>query len=240
MSHEIPSAHERAKEIKPTSRGLKEYLELFHLDLEDLKGKTILDLGSGQSTFAQEVKEKGIDAKVYSLDVDFGEVESQEDIERIRGVAQHMPFEEKSFDLILASNSVPLWIFGLRKKELLSRVRDDIPKEDRAFFAKEMQGIFSETSRILKPGGRAFFAPNDVYYGSVEHPLAPVRGRAHGQFMTELEREILADDERSYDVYTEPAFGGDILHLVNERVRPEENHRMTAPPDTRFPFPQNH
>lgn len=128
--------------------GLEEYEHEFCFSREELKGKTILDLGSGTTDkFAREVKQAGIDAKVVSLSPDlhtsYGARSSREKVApdwKIRGVAaiaQQLPFKDNSFDMILGAYSVTYY----------------------ATTEKDVNAYVREIKRVLKKGGEARLVP---------------------------------------------------------------------------------
>lgn len=55
------------KDILITGRTFEEYKAFFSLDLEMLKGKKVLDCPSGVSSFVEQAKEYGIDAKATDM-----------------------------------------------------------------------------------------------------------------------------------------------------------------------------
>jgi predicted SAM-dependent methyltransferase len=85
-------------------RGLDSYLEMFDLDEAELEGKKVLDVGPSLK-FQREAKEKNIN--VVGAEQSFRE-DLQDHDKFVQGSAQFLPFKDESFDLVLASNSVPL------------------------------------------------------------------------------------------------------------------------------------
>lgn len=89
----------------PSERGLKEYTEQFNLDLDELRGKKVLDIGASFN-FQRQAKEEGID--VIALDA-FGRKDANKENKAfVVGTGQFLPFNDNSFDVVLANNSVPL------------------------------------------------------------------------------------------------------------------------------------
>lgn len=140
--------------VPTTSRGLDEYVERLGLELESLRHKVILDVGSGQGQFAKDVKESGIEAEVYSLDPLFASKEKQEELGKqtrisgdiykddksVAGLGELLPFKDGSFDLVLANYSLP-WHADLKE---------------------QIADFFSESLRVLKPGGEIRFGPYGI------------------------------------------------------------------------------
>ncbi|MBI2639756.1 MAG: class I SAM-dependent methyltransferase [Candidatus Sungbacteria bacterium] len=119
------------QEIATTNRGLEEYLRDLHLTLEMLKGKKILDVGSGTRRFAKELKESGVNAEVISVDPVFASPEEKSRVQgdtsgklqemirntavpgvrekTVAGVGEMLPFRDGTFDLVIADNSLPAY-----------------------------------------------------------------------------------------------------------------------------------
>lgn len=87
------------------SNDYEEYLHDLSLAQKDLIDKIILDIGSGQGNFKKSLIKMGIDQRnIAILDyVDFQKKEID-----IRGLAETLPFKDKSFDLVLAHCSAPI------------------------------------------------------------------------------------------------------------------------------------
>ncbi|MBI1755193.1 class I SAM-dependent methyltransferase [Candidatus Azambacteria bacterium] len=120
------------------------YLEQIH---ESLKGKKILDLGSGKGKFLFMCREAGYDAVGVELSAE--KIKATQAIAREKGVAvsviqgeaEHISFKEDSFDFINAS-------------ELIEHVQN--PAQ-----------VLSEMQRILRPGGTAYVSAHNrfgLYY----------------------------------------------------------------------------
>ena len=147
---------ESAKISLTDKGGLKYYEAKLRLTQEDLAGKNILDLGSGQeSRFAQDVREQFPGTNVISLDYSFDrlprqefglepiraeEAESREktkDLTRVRGLFTKLPFADNSFDTVVSSGAMPLYLTNL----------------------EQIEEAFSEVIRVLKQGGKAHIGP---------------------------------------------------------------------------------
>ena len=50
-----------SREVREVDRGLKHYLAMFDLQVDDLKGRRILDIGAGSANFSKDAKKEGID-----------------------------------------------------------------------------------------------------------------------------------------------------------------------------------
>jgi ubiquinone/menaquinone biosynthesis C-methylase UbiE len=120
------------------------------LSVESLKEKSVLDIGSGGARFAEGAKDENINTKIISLDPKYSlpknlklKITGGEDttMKRVKekqlpivvGLAESLPFSDKSFDLVIANCSVPYY------------------QPDKNLKAKSI----SEIIRVLKPGGEA-------------------------------------------------------------------------------------
>jgi hypothetical protein len=87
------------------------YAKNFHYTQENLKGKTILDIGASDSNFAEKASELG--ANIIRLDGDGFKPSTKENL--AMGAVQNLPFENESFDEVIASWSL-LWVrVGIEK-----------------------------------------------------------------------------------------------------------------------------
>lgn len=125
---------------------LEKYADFLGFNLEKMRGKLVLDVGSGKTEkFSREAAKAGIKVVSMSPHLKFGRaqklVTSQEDWQKksVAGRAQEMPFEDNTFDFEVALFSVPYYL----------------PYND----AEEYKAFFSELIRTLKPGGEAYVVP---------------------------------------------------------------------------------
>ncbi len=126
-----------------TSRPYEAYAYFLDLKKEELQGKDILDLGSGEKEeFKKGVEERGIEARVFSVNPMLGPDTPESELARkkssrekvVAGIAQEMPFKDKKFDLIVSLDAVPLYLH--------SREGDS-----------EYMQAFKEMDRVLNDGG---------------------------------------------------------------------------------------
>ena len=131
------------------------------VDLEQLRGKRVLEVGSGKSPrFAKEAEKHGVE--LFSMNPEFkvGDVRKEflkgnsriaNMLDRMQGknnrpkaaaaLAQELPFRDEIFDQIIGEYSVPYYL----------------PREQ-----KEYDDALSEMVRVLKPGGKAVLYPVDA------------------------------------------------------------------------------
>jgi ubiquinone/menaquinone biosynthesis C-methylase UbiE len=120
----------------------------------ELKGKFILDIGSGRveefSKYATKLGAKVVSFGPHLKDEDYRQrlVEDPEwQKKTIAGRAQEMPFPDNTFDIEVASWSVPYHLLNFQEKKL----------------------AFAEMIRILKPGGKIHVYPIfDTHIDSIE------------------------------------------------------------------------
>ena len=96
-------------------RDLEDYEGWLGFKKEDLEGKTVLDLGSGEREFfSEDLKSKNINANVYSLNPDYSSERYRKTLNNLEswqrksvaGIAQETPFKDNTFDLVLGLYSV--------------------------------------------------------------------------------------------------------------------------------------
>lgn len=149
-----------------TDRSLKEYLELLDLNIEELKGKKILDLGSGKlQRFPRELLQKIEDkAEVVGLDITLKEEERRKEIKEaqpylynsdklglIAASFLQLPFQDNSFDLVLSLYGMPLYLTSEDEKKSKENIRRSV----------------MEILRVLKPEGEARIFPSNDYLEQV-------------------------------------------------------------------------
>ncbi|MDD5710796.1 MAG: class I SAM-dependent methyltransferase [Candidatus Colwellbacteria bacterium] len=187
-------------EIRPTGRSAEECFEDLGISLEFLKGKKILDIGSGLNQFAQDLKQEHLDLTsidmFYALTPEerkkvFSEL-SPENFETVKtsldrmaikdkdshlvgGRAESLPFLDETFDVVLAEYSMPHYA------------------ENR----ESMRDFFFEVARVLKPGGEAHIYPMRIRPGrnvtrkDAEEVLSNLRNLG---FSVEVSGKELGDD----------------------------------------------
>lgn len=130
-------------EMSEGGRNLNDYERELLFDRNDLKGKSVLDLGAGpEIKLARQLKDENITSDVISLSPDFSDEKFirkakmiMPDAKLVPGIGQELPFKNDSFDIIFALD-----------------VDEHLSKEQ--FFE-----VISEMARTLKVGGKATIGP---------------------------------------------------------------------------------
>ncbi len=120
-----------------TDRGTKHYEKVFGAEVAKPDGM-ILDMGAGDSNFAQTVNESESEGnlKVVRYDYSYGDDPPDYKTGAVTGLAQELPFADGSFDKVVDS----FMMMHIRK--------EDVPK------------VLSEMIRVTKPGGEIMLFPS--------------------------------------------------------------------------------
>lgn len=126
---------------------LEVYEKVLGFKRSELENKMILDLGTGQTDrLARELKEAGVYAEVVGISPDLltsSEKNKLQDLfpnwerQAIVGIAQCLPFQECSFDMVLGLYSVTYC----------------------SWYPEQVRAWISEIGRVLKPRGEARLGP---------------------------------------------------------------------------------
>jgi len=125
-----------------TDRDLKFLQELTYknmLNMRELVGKTVLDAGSGESAFAIELRNKGVNAFSIDMEKDEKYTSPNGEIHTI-GLIDKMPFAKEVFDFVFSSWSL---FYYLEHPKL------------------QINGL-KEIYRVLKPEGKLITSPVEV------------------------------------------------------------------------------
>ena len=131
-------------------RGIASYEKILKFKKEDLEDKVVLDLGAGpKARFARDLEESGVHATVISLSPEYADGEQhalfkgEQDKRRLEvaGIGERLPFQDESFDEVLALYSVSIWSAENYKKWL------------------------PEICRVLKPAGTARIGTFNIHTG---------------------------------------------------------------------------
>ncbi|MBI3442415.1 MAG: class I SAM-dependent methyltransferase [Candidatus Sungbacteria bacterium] len=149
----------------------KEYLTDLGIESwEFLRGKKILDLGAGLGKFADIAKTHGIEVISMEKDLNFWKMVEfdvpSRDVPLVQGDAEHLPFADASFDLIISRAAPPT----------ISQSKEEVVK------------VISEARRVLKEGGEFRFGPGNLLAFIFDDPERPL--------FTDQERESLTTDEK--------------------------------------------
>ena len=126
------------------------YLQDLGLNWKDLEDKEILDIGAGLARFALAAKQKGV--RVISIDL-HPEWHTETDARPttvpyiVADAREPLPFPDESFDVIVARASI----------HSIVEVQED------------MEAIFTEAKRLLKPDGEFRFGPGSISMRPVRH-----------------------------------------------------------------------
>lgn len=130
-------------------KSLEQYEDILGFDARELQGKSILDLGTGETEkLSKELKQKNIETNVISLNPDYSHDEwLRKNIKKkdwqgksVAGIAQQLPFKDESFDVILGLESTTRYVS---------------PKDS----IEEAKTWGREVVRTLKKGGEARLWP---------------------------------------------------------------------------------
>ena len=141
-------------------RSLDGYEKELGLDIKELSGKDVLNLGAGATlAFEKSLQEGGIDARVVSLSPDYSNtdhrkraLEDKPEVSQIAsGVGQQLPFKNESFDYVLALHVTE----HLKTKEAY-------------------EAMLREIVRVLRVNGKGYIAPvHDQYFPEVNPNVIP-------------------------------------------------------------------
>lgn len=159
------------KEYAPTARGVDEHVEDLGLNVNDLRGKKILDIGSGLNQLANELKGEGLDIvsldpfyalsrnereSVYERGYEDGPEKLKELLDKLEssnpasqlvaGRSETLPFADESFDFIISHYGSPFY----------------------AENTEQIEFFFLELSRVLKRGGESRIYPTWLKHSSIE------------------------------------------------------------------------
>lgn len=139
-----------------TDRDLHEIKDLHHLRTKDFRDKTILDLGSGVGSLADDLHKKNIGATVISLDICHNAlVQARQNDTKKTNPAQarleSLPIRSSSVDLAIASFSLPYW----------------------ATSPEQVDDFLDEGRRVLRVGGILSITPVTVAF------MGPFRDMGH-------------------------------------------------------------
>jgi len=155
------------KEEKQT---YEHYLESLNISEDSLKNKRILDLGADKCFFASYCAKNGINNEIYSVEggdesymekevkkiIWSEQIRSAVDGKKVKALAQRLPFENESFELILNNSAMP----GHDKEYFGNLTMEE-----------DADKAYDEIVRTLTLGGEARLQPfdaneDDEYFGA--------------------------------------------------------------------------
>lgn len=130
-----------SRAIPVTDRSIKQIASMHDMTetelLEELSGKTVLDIGAGKSHLAETVEALDSSTSIISLDISPEALKESSSKYNVIANAEHLPFANGSFDEILLSISLPFW----------------------AQSPEQVERFMAESVRVLKPGGKILISP---------------------------------------------------------------------------------
>lgn len=148
MKEDMPLIEAKRKQAEEgafmSDMGIDIYKQLLGINLEEMKGKLVLDIGSGiDEKFSKEAAKIGVKVVSMNPNLKYGALNKElkkKDWQKrsVAGRAQKMSFADNSFDYEVGLFSVPFYL----------------PLEE-----SEYKLFFDEVIRTLKPGGKAYIFP---------------------------------------------------------------------------------
>ena len=189
---------EAQRKIPSNDRDIDEIASEYGLTLSQffgiIKDKAVLDAGAGNSSLKWDAASLHLDSEIISLDMDKLELQMKPGA-NVAGKLEQLPFRDESFDVVLATYSLPLW----------------------AKSTHQAKAFLDESLRVLKPDGKLMVAPListmarpaiHPTEGVIEHPIFDYPFEMNPRIQNAL-RDIeigtmdwliaLRDDER-YDI----------------------------------------
>lgn len=149
-------------------RVVERYIEDFDLSPEDMNGH-ILDVGAGEANFVRYLRETLGNNNAYAVDKSFEQLFGNTE-GAVVGEIEHLPFKDNTFDVVVASNILPLF------------TSDDVERTKKSI---------EEMIRVLKPGGKIVANIN-----TPEHALKTmIKDRGHIFRNKEHERRISGSEK---------------------------------------------
>lgn len=152
---------QEAKAIPRTDhRHFEVYKDLFGFNDNELKNKSILDIGAGDSGFAKEAAK--VAKRIVRLDPKYSDTPPEYRNDAITGMVQNLPFQDNTFDETVASISL-YWIKTGLNEALLEMIRVTKPegkvrifpaalkKGEMAQYSLSTRLVFVSNQRSLSP-----------------------------------------------------------------------------------------
>jgi SAM-dependent methyltransferase len=137
------------RKIAGGMRDIQNIADLYNMSPENLRealmNKKVLDVGTGHSIMAQEFEDERFPIEMFSIDISLKSLRERDSHEpKVVAKAEALPFADKSFDVVMANWSLPIWSMSI----------------------EQMQQSLAENIRVLKVGGQAFHVPNYRFRGA--------------------------------------------------------------------------
>jgi SAM-dependent methyltransferase len=135
------------KKLPVTNKSIEDYAIDLEIEIDGLKEKDVLDIGSGGGDFQSACNKLG--ARVIGMDPHYQNISDplrtvarpQNREDKIAGINETLPFRDNIFDFVLSCSSSFYYLpYNYPDHELREKA------------AREM---FEEVIRVLKPGGQA-------------------------------------------------------------------------------------
>lgn len=167
-----PAIEALARRREMPKETLERYLKLLELQLEDLRGKTILDIGCAYADFAQGVKEANIDATVVSMDRDDDSDKIPDGLEYVVADTQNIPLSNNRFDYVFSISALPgtahmnLIVISGEKKSYQDYVFDRLSEDDKREYERQAKLLTEKATeeclRVTKEGGQIRLATDII------------------------------------------------------------------------------
>jgi ubiquinone/menaquinone biosynthesis C-methylase UbiE len=146
----IPRKSEKSELL---DRGLF-ILNRLGLNIDDLKDKKILDIGSGQAPLEFLLKQHGIN-NIISIEKRLPWMSSDKELNQVNAKAESLPIRDGDIDLIITHAGPPTtsrWKKYNEDKEILNNEE------------KRIESYFDEFKRVLSKNGEARIAPTHLWF----------------------------------------------------------------------------
>jgi len=237
-------------------RGVDEYLEALnhHLDVDDVRGKVIVDIGSGKtSRFGRELTAKG--AHVLSVNPALRGEDSRNILQQsldkkhrsdlfwyeetkprqtrlrrwfggrnpepperevpnsVAGLGQALPVRENSADIVVSVFGIPQYLHHLDPnlagddEKILQEYTAEVRDQDKTL----IRTSFEEVVRVLKPGGKAYFADTHRTPGQTKNinPYSPSDGTEVVEVLNSLNGRL------AYEIEEAPLPDGSTRRIIS-------------------------
>ncbi len=124
------------------------------LNIDDLKDKKILDIGSGEAAVENYLKRAGINS-IISIDKKLPWMSLDKNINQVNALAEKLPLKDSSIDLIIAHGGPPT---TSNYKKYFENYKIQDYEEER------VESYLNEFRRVLTENGEARIAPPRLWF----------------------------------------------------------------------------